>query len=118
MYTAGTKIYIDEILKFVDPNSELFDDVLARGQCSTDCQRYYKDLFLIENRKIENMLIVDDDIGFWPRNIDNLVPVAPYYGEKEDSVLNDLLEYLQSFISVKNCIEHNRKWLRLRDLIH
>ena len=118
IFTAADKIYADEIIDTIDPNYELFDHRLYREHCSHDKERFYKDLSLIKNRDIENLIIIDDALGYWPRDIQNLIPVLPFTGEEiEDKVLLDLYDYLLTFRNVDNTVIHNTKWLRILDLL-
>ena len=117
IYTAGDQIYIDEVMKILDPHSQLIDHYLSRAHCSKDKERYYKDLSLINNRSAKDIIVVDDDIFYWPRDLHNFVPVAPYYGQENDTHLINLYLYLQTFILAQNSVEHNIRWLRLADLM-
>ncbi len=64
------------------------------------------------NRKIEDLIIVDNACYSFGYQIDNGVPIIPYYDNKKDEELKKLLEYLKGLVS-KDVRETNRKTFKL-----
>ena len=57
--------YAEQIIKNIDPNHEYIDGIYCRDKClkikiSHDHFALCKDLKLIKNRKLKNMVIVDN----------------------------------------------------------
>jgi len=66
----------------------------------------------LANRKIEDLIIVDNACYSFGYQIDNGVPIIPYYDNKKDEELKKLLEYLKGLVS-KDVRETNRKTFKL-----
>ena len=55
---------------------------------------YMKDLGVIKNRKIKDLILVDNSCFSFCRNLSNGVPIIPYYDDKNDIELLNLMEFL------------------------
>ena len=64
------------------------------------------------NRKIEDLIIVDNACYSFGYQIDNGVPIIPYYDNKKDEELKKLYEYLKGLVN-KDVRETNRDTFRL-----
>ena len=53
----------------------------------------FKDLRII-NRELKDMILVDNSINCFYNQLENGIPILPFYNNKEDSELKDLLEYI------------------------
>ena len=63
IFTASHKTYADAILDFIDPDNEYFQYRLYRDSCFRTREGYYvKDLRIIKNRKLKDMVIVDNSV--------------------------------------------------------
>jgi len=61
IFTASSKEYAEAIVKKIDPNNKYIDFVLARDDCMVTRNGFYlKDLRILKDRKMENMIIVDN----------------------------------------------------------
>ena len=67
--------------------------ILCRENCFQYGNYVLKDLSLIQ-RKIEEIIIVDDNFMVWPRNLDNIIPIKTFTGDTKDSHLKDILQFL------------------------
>lgn len=115
VWTAGKSEFANCILTAIDPDNELFDLRLFRDQCySTSSGQYIKDLRIL-NRSLDKCIIVDNSAGSYCFQLDNGVPILPFLGEKNDTELLLLGEYLSHLTSMPDFREFNRKHLRLRD---
>ena len=55
-----------------------------------------KDLRIIQDRSLKDMIIIDNSIVCFAFNLDNGVPISPYMGDNElDEELIFLLSYLE-----------------------
>ena len=63
VFTASHKAYADVVLNYLDPKKELIDKRLYRESCmKTDEGVYIKDLRIIRNRKLKDMVIIDNAV--------------------------------------------------------
>ena len=70
---------------------------LYRQHCVNTEYGHIKDLRIIKNRLIKDMLILDNNCLSFAFNINNGVPILPYYDNDLDEELKHLTFYL-------NCI--------------
>ena len=74
---------------------------LFRDHCwQTEEGIYIKDLRVLKNRSIENILLVDNAAYSYFYQLDNGIPIIPYYDDKSDRELIKLLEFLKEIIKV------------------
>ena len=62
---------------------------------STENGIQIKDLRVIQDRRVEDMVIVDNSACAFGLNIKNGIPIIPFYDNMNDSELMDLMEYLR-----------------------
>ena len=61
LFTASTMCYAEAIVNSIDPSSELISYILPRKHCMrTKNGLYIKDLRIIKNRELKNIVIVDN----------------------------------------------------------
>ena len=73
---------------------------------------HIKDLRVISNRKLDDIVIVDNACYSFGYQIDNGVPIIPYYDNKQDEELKHLVEYLKGLV-MKDIKETNRNTFKL-----
>jgi Dullard-like phosphatase family protein len=99
IFTAGTKAYADAICDFLDPDNKYFKYRFYRDSCIfLDPGMYIKDLSIINNRKLENMIIVDNCLFSFLNNLSNGILVTSFYDNKNDKTFEGLMYYLEKFI--------------------
>ena len=63
VFTAGEQDYADAILNYIDPNRSLIKHRLYRQHCvKPDNGVYVKDLSIIADRNLKDVIIVDNSI--------------------------------------------------------
>jgi len=63
IFTASLKTYADPIIDYLDPNGIFFQHRLYRENCIKTKEGYYiKDLRIINNIDIKNMVLVDNSV--------------------------------------------------------
>ena len=77
---------------------------------------YIKDLRIIANRDLREVLLVDNSALCFALQLDNGVPILPFYWNKSDDELLHLLYYLQCVASADDVRVHNREAFQLRAL--
>ena len=88
LYTSLSAEYVAEIVELIDPKKEFFDHILTRENCAKGGGMYLKTLDVIQNRRPEDIMILDESIAGWIHDLDNLVPVSSFYGQHDDVLLN------------------------------
>jgi Dullard-like phosphatase family protein len=97
-FTASSKSYADTIIDKIDPNGEYFSFRLYRKSCLYLAPEIYiKDLRIIENRAIENMILIDNQIFSFANQLDNDILLSSFFTDQNDQVLRELQQYLKEF---------------------
>ena len=93
VFTASHKAYADVVLDLLDPNREIFEQRLYRDSCiRTQDGVYIKDLRIFQHsRKIEDIIIVDNAVYSFGYQLENGIPIIPFYNDKEDVELLHLI---------------------------
>ena len=98
IFTASKKEYADVILDFLDPDNKTFAKRLYRDSCiNVENKIYIKDLRIL-NRKIEEMIIVDNSLYAFSNQLSNGILINSFYDDRTDVELSNLLSYLQQYI--------------------
>eukprot|EP00347_Sterkiella_histriomuscorum_P019224 403342466 len=104
IYTAANDWYANPIIDKLDPTGELIQHRYFRDQCTfvdhpgTDNKRiqfFVKDLRIFKDVDPKNILIIDDNIYSFAFNLENGIPIIPFYGQKDDKEMIKVIKYLQ-----------------------
>jgi hypothetical protein len=128
-FTASHQSNADSILDTLDPNKELIKYRLYRHHCikraiiNEEEQEennkiptefaYVKDLRIIKNIDIKNTILIDNSVLSFAFQIDNGVPILPFYDNKEDNELLFLKNYLERISDATNLLDVNIKTIKL-----
>jgi CTD small phosphatase-like protein 2 len=93
-FTASERLYADAILDFLDPDRSIFEKRLYRFNCVQTPFGYVKDLRVIKNRCLKDILMIDNSCLSFAFNINNGVPILPFYDNTSDEELKHLTYYL------------------------
>lgn len=70
---------------------------------------YVKDLRIFKNVKMEQMIIIDNSVLSFAFQLENGIPILPFYDNPEDIELKFLTNYLSNIYTVKDLrVENNR----------
>ena len=120
LYTASHQSYTDAILKLIDPNNEIFDFRLYRNNCiptTIEGKSFFiKDISIIEDFPIEKTVIIDNSVLSFAYQLENGIPIVPYYEGEEDSELPILAYYLSSICKYRDLREANSLYIKLNTL--
>ncbi len=95
IFTASIKEYADAVLNFLDPEKKVFKLRFYRNDCINIKNRIFiKDLRIFTNRKLENLIIVDNSLYSFTNQISNGVLINSFYNDREDRELINLMSYL------------------------
>ena len=68
------------IRSYLDPENNLISGVLSRQNCMETKNGFFiKDLRIIKNRDLKNMLIIDNLAHSFGLQIDNGIPICEWY---------------------------------------
>ena len=114
VFTAGEQDYADTILDFIDPDKIIIKHRLYRHHCvMPEKGVYVKDLSIIKDRSLGEMLIVDNSIISFAFNLNNGVPIKGFFGEKNDEELLYLVTFLEEIYSFDDVRSHIDKTFKL-----
>lgn len=97
----------------MDPNNEYIHHRLFRDNCVVTADgAYVKDLRIFANRDLADLAIIDNACYSFAYQMENGVPIIPFYHNKNDDELLELKEYLMQFIE-RDIRELNRETFKL-----
>ena len=89
---------------------------LYREQCVNWGGMYVKDLTVVANRSLREMVLVDNSVHSFSFQLNNGIPVSSYYNNKEDTELLRLISYLEQIVKLKDVRSANKKAFMLSRL--
>lgn len=116
IFTASQRNYADAIIDHLDPEGTLIQQRLYRDDCILTAEGFFlKDLRII-NRSLEKIVIVDNSVWSFARQLDNGIPVQPWSGDPFDVELRNLIPYLKVLDLAKDVRVVNRETFRLEGI--
>jgi CTD small phosphatase-like protein 2 len=120
IFTSSDKIYADSILNCIDPNRVLFDYRLYRNNCLKveidNDYVYIKDLRIIRNFNIKDMVIIDHSELNFAFHLENRIPIQPFIDNvnlKDDNEFIFLKNYLLYLSKADDIRAENNKIIKL-----
>lgn len=114
VFTASHSCYANVVLDHLDPKRQYIHHRLFRDSCiQTEEGVYVKDLRVFANRSLDDMVLVDNAAYSFAYQIENGIPIAPYYDNPDDEELKHLIPYLKFLNGVKDIREINRQTFKL-----
>jgi len=109
VFTASKQEYADWILNYLDPENNIFKHRFYRENCISVMNKVYlKDLRIFNNRKLENMLIIDNSLYSFSNQLSNGILISSFYNNENDRELYYLIKYLNNVYLQGNLIETNK----------
>lgn len=114
------------ILDEIDPHQKFFPKdkrmyrhhcILAQSNTSSTNPTYVKDLGVISDRDLDDLLIVDNSILSFAFHLDNGIPICSYTGGVEDQELLYLITYLEEVYHQRDVRVSNKKTFRLSEIL-
>ena len=117
IYTASHKSYADAVLNFLDPENKYFYNRLYRSNCIC-CKidgkdLYVKDMNIFEDFNIKDILIVDNSVMAFAYDLDNGIPILPYYNAEKDFELLFVAYYFESLYNCDDLRVINKQYMKL-----
>lgn len=118
VYTASSYAYAYSIVDYLDPEAKYIIDILTRNNClETKNGFFIKDLRIISNRKLKDMIIVDNLTHSFGFQIENGIPILEWFDDEKDEELKYLQEYLIKLSKADDMRQMNAQNLKLNELI-
>lgn len=114
VFTASHSCYANVVLDYLDPHEEFIHHRLFRESCVvTDEGLHVKDLRVIGNRNLQDLILVDNAAYSFGFQVENGIPIIPFYDNKADQELRHLIPYLKFLSTVKDLREVNKQTFKL-----
>eukprot|EP00828_Plagiopyla_frontata_P043924 TRINITY_DN7017_c0_g1_i2.p1 TRINITY_DN7017_c0_g1~~TRINITY_DN7017_c0_g1_i2.p1 ORF type:complete len:402 (+),score=43.53 TRINITY_DN7017_c0_g1_i2:146-1351(+) len=95
IFTASSPSYANAIIKYLDPQERYILGILTRENCMETKNGFFiKDLRIIKNRQLKNIIMVDNLAHSFGFQIDNGVPILEWHNNLQDRELKYIAEYL------------------------
>ena len=114
VFTASQKCYADVVLDYLDPTHELIHHRLYRENCLVIEGVFMKDLRVFNNRRIQDIVIVDNAAYSFGYHLDNGIPIISWHDDPYDKELFNLMNYLKILAQAEDVREVNRQIFHLR----
>ncbi len=116
VFTASCSLYAETVVKELDPDKKYISYILDRNFClETKNGFFIKDLRIIKNRELKNMIIVDNLVHSFGFQVENGVPIIEWTGNRSDQELKYLGDYLVAAKTYDDLREYNKEKLRLHE---
>ncbi|OMJ84004.1 hypothetical protein SteCoe_14994 [Stentor coeruleus] len=112
VFTASNKHYADVVLDYLDPEHKLIHHRLYRDSCFQVNNMNVKDLRII-NRRMQDMVIIDNSVFSFAFNLDNAVPILTWIKNPFDKELLNLIPYFNVIADAYDVREINRALFHL-----
>lgn len=117
IFTASTPYYATLVTKALDPESKYFNGLLTRNHCMMTKNGFFiKDLRMIDNRHLKDVILLDNYVHSFAFNIENGIPILEWRGEKDDDELIHMARYLKEISKESDLREVNRNRLNLASI--
>eukprot|EP01017_Pseudomicrothorax_dubius_P041573 TRINITY_DN6662_c0_g1_i9.p1 TRINITY_DN6662_c0_g1~~TRINITY_DN6662_c0_g1_i9.p1 ORF type:complete len:708 (-),score=168.28 TRINITY_DN6662_c0_g1_i9:1629-3752(-) len=114
VFTASHSCYANKVIDHLDPRGEFVHHRLFREHCiATEEGIYIKDLRIFVNRRLEDLILVDNASYSFAFQMDNGVPIVPFYDNKADVELQHLVNFLRDIATVPDVRPTLRKIFRM-----
>ena len=91
IFTASTHDYATPIVEYLNHKKKTIHGILHRKNCmETNHGFYIKDLRIIKNRKLKDIVLVDNLIHSFGLQIENGIPILDFIDNKNDMELYGL----------------------------
>ena len=108
-FTAGISEYADKIVHLLDPKGHYFSRTLSRDHCIPREGLFVKDLSIVRDRELRDMVLVDNSLVSFSFNLENGIPVTDFIADSnhnsplsDDTQLKDLVELLSQVEAVED----------------
>ena len=94
MFSASNADYVSQVVDVIDPKHSYIHLGLSRESCIQIDSHYVKDLRVLGNRELANVVIVDNTPVCFYANLDNGIYIPSYFGASDDVELMKIARFL------------------------
>ena len=102
IFTASHQCYADKVIDYLDPEKQWVHHRLYRNHCIPIDGIYVKDLRILADRNIKDIIIVDNAAYSFAFQITSGIPIVSWYVDMADRELQKLVEYLKVLARVED----------------
>ena len=114
VFTASHRCYADPVVDYLDPTKELVHHRLYREDCLAMNGVFLKDLRVLANRDLADLLLVDNSVYSFGYQLDNGIPIMSWTEDPSDRELYNLCGYLKTLANCPDMLATNRRTFKLR----
>ena len=101
----------------MDHHKLIFNGALSYKHCfRTQKDLFIKDLRIIKNKNLNEMLIVDKSVYSFAFQIENGIPILPWNNDQKDCELKHLTKYLIKLSKFDNLRRANSDYFKLSEI--
>lgn len=105
------------MIDLIDPKREWIQFRLYRENCfKTDEGIFIKDLRVLKNRDLKDVILVDNSVYSFGFQLSNGVPIIPFYNDPTDTELVYLAQYVLQLADLDDIREQNAATFELEVL--
>lgn len=117
VFTAASEAYANYVVDILDPETKFIRGILFRDHCiKTKRGIFIKDLSIIKNREMKNMVIIDNNAHAFALQLENGIPILEWKNEGNDRELKYMIHYLLELAESDDVRTFNRRFLKLEEL--
>jgi Dullard-like phosphatase family protein len=118
VFTASHSCYANVVLDHLDPQGKYIHHRLFRDNCvTTEEGLYIKDMRIFANRNLKDIVLVDNACYSFGYQVENGVPIVPFYYHKSDTELKSLIPFLKSLGSARDVRQVVQRTFRLHTIM-
>ncbi|CAD8211530.1 unnamed protein product [Paramecium pentaurelia] len=118
VFTASSSAYANAIVNYLDPKRQWILGILSRGNCMETKNGFFiKDLRIVGNKQLKDMVIVDNLAHSFGFQIENGIPILEWHNDQNDQELKYLATYLMEAADQEDIRVFNTQRLKLDQLI-
>jgi Dullard-like phosphatase family protein len=118
VFTAGEQAYADTVLDFIDSERAIITHRLYRQHCVNPAPGVYvKDLRIIADRDLKDVIIVDNSIVSFAFNLSNGIPIAAFTGQPKDEELLYMVTFLEELYATNDVRPQIESTFKLSELM-
>lgn len=116
VFTASQRVYANELLNRIDPDSKYIKHRMFRDSCLLVDGNYLKDLNVL-GRDLATSVLVDNSPHAFGYQIDNGIPIESWFDDPHDTELLKLEKFLDTLLGVDDVREIVRSTFQTYQLI-
>lgn len=118
VFTASDKAYADTIINYIERDKKYFKMRLYRNHCIfIEPGLYIKDLRIFSDIKnMEDIIILDNSLFSFANQLNNGILITSFFSDKNDTFLQNVMDYLDYIKNEKDIREINKDSFRLEEI--